>query len=225
MQIPDSVEVLRFDPRGTGPRSAIAKVRFPTSGRPDMRVEGQVIKYTMAYPGLVTADSWVAFPDGRVAIVHGANYTVEFIAPDGRRTTSRPIAYDRIPVTAADREAEMALAKRQLAEQSRAVQRSMPAGFTLDINMTPPESWPSEYPALAPLQALASPDGRLWVQRSAPARLDRQRWDVIDANGVLVARWLLPTGIRLVGVGAGVVYTVRVDEDDLQYVQRIDVGR
>jgi hypothetical protein len=101
----------------------------------------------------------------------------------------------------------------------------MPAGFTLDINMTPPESWPTVYPAIAPLQAYAAPDGRLWVQRSTPARLDRHHWDVIDAAGALVARWRLPVGVRLIGVGTGVVYTVRVDEDDLQYLQRIEVGR
>jgi hypothetical protein len=29
--------------------------------------------------------------------------------------------------------------------------------------------------------------------------------------------------VRLVGVGTGVVYTVRLDEDDLQYLQRVEV--
>jgi hypothetical protein len=225
MQIPDSVEVVRFDPRNAGARSVLAKVRFPTSGTPEMRVEGTVIKYTMAFPGLVTADSWAAFPDGRVAIVHGATYTVEFIAPDGRRTMARPIAYDRIPVTRADQDAEMAEARRQLAEQLKAVQRSMPPNMTLDLNMTAPETWPETYPAISPLAVFAAPDGMLWVRRAMPARLDREHWDVISPAGALVARWRLPTRTRLVGVGAGAAYTIRLDEDDLQYVQRVEVGR
>jgi hypothetical protein len=226
MTLPDSVNIIRFDPRATGERTVLSKLRFPTSGSPQMRVDGQVIRYTMAFPGLVTADSWAVFPDGRVAIVHGANYTVEFIGADGRRSTSRPITYDRVPVTAADREAEMNEAKRMLAEQMKAAQRSMPPGMSLDINMTAPETWPTMYPAISPMMILAAPDGRLWVRRNMPARLDREHWDVIDASGNLVARWRLPARTRLVGVGAaGVAYTVRLDEDDLQYLQRIEVGR
>ncbi len=225
MQIPDSVEVIRFDPRGTGPRTPLAKLRFPTSGTPEMRVEGTVIKYTMAFPGLVTADSWAVFADGRLAIVHGATYTIEMVTVDGRRTTSRPIAYDRIPVTREDQDAEMAEARRVLAEQMKAAQRTMPQGMTLDINMPPPASWPATYPAISPMAVFAAPDGRLWVRRATPARLGREQWDVVDAAGTLVARWRLPQRTRLVGVGAGVAYTVRMDEDDLQYLQRVEVGR
>ncbi len=225
MLIPDSVDVVRFDPRSAGTRNTLAKVRFPTSGTPEMRVEGTVIRYTMAFPGLVTADSWAVFPDGRVAIVHGATYTVEFIAPDGQRTTARPIAYDRIPVTRADQEEEMAEARRQLAEQLKAVQRNMPPNMTLDLNMTAPESWPEMYPAISPLAVFAAPDGLLWVRRATPARLNREHWDVISPAGALVARWRLPARTRLIGVGAGAAYTVRLDEDDLQYLQRIEVGR
>ncbi len=230
MSIPDSIEVIRFDPRvssatggGSNGRTSFGKLRFPTSGKPEMRVEGQVIHYKMAFPGLVTADSWAVFPDGRVAIVHGATYTVEFVKPDGSRTTSRPIAIDRIPVTAADKDAEMVEARRVLAEQSKAVQRSMPPGFTLQIEMTPPESWPASYPAVTPLAIFAAPDGMLWVRRATPTRLDRENWDVIGPTGTLTARWQLPTRTRLVGVGNGVVYTVRLDEDDLQYLARVPV--
>lgn len=224
LQIPDSVDIARMDPRATSAqRTVLAKLRFPTSGTPEMRMEGQTMHYKMAYPGLVTADSWAVFPDGRVAIVHGRDYSVEFIRPDGSRTTSRPIPYPLIPVTAADRVAEMAEAKRQLAEQTKAAQRAMPAGFSLDIQMTAPESWPANYPAISPMMIHASPDGMLWVRRSVPARIDREQWDVISPAGVVVARWRVPARTRLVGVGDGVVFTVRLDEDDLQYLGRVSV--
>lgn len=225
MQIPDSVDVIRFDPRGTGPRTPITRVRFPTSGKPEMIVEGQTVKYTMAFPGLVTADSWTVFPDGRMAIVHGATYSVEFIGADGKRVMSKPIAFEKVSVTKADQEAEMTEAKRQLAEQMKAVQRSMPAGVKLEINMTPPETWPTQYPAITPMAIHAGPDGMLWVRRATPAKLDREQWDVIDRAGAVVARWRVPARTRLVGVGAGVVYTVRLDSDDLQYLQKVSVGR
>jgi hypothetical protein len=224
MQIPDSVEVVRFDPRADGERAVLAKLRFPTSGTPEMHVEGTVIKYKMEFPGLVTADSWAVFPDGRLAIVHGADYSVEFVSASGERSAPHPIDYERIPVSQADQDAEMAEARRQLAEQSKAAQRTLPAGVSIEIDMPPPETWPSEYPAISPLQAFAAPDGMLWVRRAVPVRLDRERWDVIDPNGTLVARWQLPVRTKLVGVGAGVAYTVRLDDDDLQHLQRVQLG-
>ena len=54
---------------------------------------------------------------------------------------------------------------------------------------------------------------------------DREQWDVIDANGKLVTSWRLPAKTTLVAVGQGAVYTVRTDEDDLRYLQRVEIGR
>jgi hypothetical protein len=225
MTIPDSVHMIRFNPRAEGAWTQMDKLRFPTSGTPEMKVEPPVVRYSMQFPGLVSADSWAVFPDGRIAIVHGSNYTVEMIQPDGRRTTSRPIPYERIPVTPADQTAEMDFARKGLADQMQAAKRNMPPNMTLDFQLLPPETWPSVYPPISPMQVYAAPDGRLWVLRATPARLDRQQWDVIDASGNLVQRWRLPVRARLVGVGAGVAYVVQLDEDDLQTLQRHDVGR
>jgi hypothetical protein len=224
MSIPDSAGVVRVDPRGKSGRTEIARVRFPTSGKPDIKQNGTAFKYTMAYPGLVASDPWTVFPDGRVAIVRGATYTVEFIAPDGKKTSTR-IGYEPIRVTAADQKAEMDSARRQMTEQTKAAQKMMPANVTMEFELLPPADWPANYPPVAPLGALPAPDGRLWVRRSTPVRLGRDQWDVIDAAGKLVARWRLPARTSIVAIGQGVVYTVRTDEDDLRYIQRVDIGR
>jgi hypothetical protein len=227
MQIPDSVTITRVDVRDQKVRAPLAKVRFPTSGTPEMQQVGQgQLKYKMAFPGLVAADSWTVFPDGRVAIVRGADYSVEFIAPDGKRSAPVRVAYTRIPVTKADQDAEMAEARRQMEEQGKAAQKAMPAGVSMQFELTPPESWPSHYPAITPMQMFASPDGDLWVRRSIPFRQGREQWDVIDATGKLVASWRLPARTTVVGVGAnGTVYTARSDEDDLRYAQKVSVPR
>ena len=224
MSIPDSAGVVRVDPRGKSGRTEIARVRFPTSGKPDIKQNGTAFKYTMAYPGLVASDPWTVFPDGRIAIVRGATYAVEFIAPDGKKTSTR-ITYEPIKVTAADEKAEMDSARRMMTEQAKAAQKMMPANITMDFELTPPADWPANYPPAAPLGALAGPDGRLWVKRSIPVRMGREQWDVIDAAGRLVARWRLPPRTSIVAIGQGVVYTVRTDEDDLRYIQRVDIGR
>lgn len=222
MSIPDSVGLVRFDPRGKGARTEVTRLRFPTSGKPDMKVNGTAIKYTMAYPGLVAADAWAVFPDGRIAIVRGATYTVELIGTSGNKT-STTIPYETIKVTDADKKAEMDEARRVMGEQGKAAQKMMPPGMSMDFELLPPAEWPANYPAVSPLGALAGPDGRLWVKRGIPFRAGREQWDVIDQAGKLVARWRLPVKTTIVAVGQGVVYTTRTDEDDLRYLQVVPV--
>ncbi len=224
MSLPDSVGVVRVDPRGKAGRTELARVRFPVSGKPDIKQNGTAIKFTMAFPGLIASDPWTVFPDGRVAIVRGANYAVEFIAADGKKTSAR-VAYVPIKVTAADQKAEMDEARRAMAEQGKMAQKMMPPNVTMDFELIPPAEWPANYPPVAALGALAAPDGRLWVKRAIPFRLGREQWDVIDQAGKLVASWRLPVKTTLVAVGQGVVYTVRTDEDDLRYLQRVEIGR
>jgi hypothetical protein len=225
MQIPDSVGIVRLDPRDKTTRTDLARVRFPTSGKPEMKQEGNAFKYSMAWPGVVASDPWAVFPDGRVAIVHGATYTVEFIGADGKHSTPTKIAWDHIRVTDADRKAEMDDAKKRMVEQGRAVQKMMPPNFSISFELLPPEHWPDEYPPVAALGALAAPDGRLWVKRGVPIRVGREQWDVIDPAGKLVARWQLPPKVTLVAVGQSAVYAVRTDEDDLRYVQRVELPK
>ena len=224
MSLPDSVGLVRVDPRGKAGRTELARVRFPVSGKPDIKQNGTALKYTMAYPGLVASDPWTVFADGRIAIVRGATYTVEFIAVDGKKSSAR-VAYNPIKVTAADQKAEMDEARRAMAEQGKTVQKMMPANITMDFELLPPDEWPPNYPPVSPLGALAAPDGRLWVKRAIPFRVGREQWDVIDQSGKLVASWRLPAKTTLVAVGQGVVYTVRTDEDDLRYLQRVEVPK
>jgi hypothetical protein len=226
MDFPDSVGLLRIDPRDATKRTEITRVKFPVSGKPEMKMLGErAMKYTMAYPGMVSADAWVVFPDGRIGVVRGNPYTVEFITPDGKSSAPVRIAFTPIPVTDADKKAEMDEAQRVAKEQISAAKKMMPAGFTMDFEMTPPASWPSVYPAITPLAAFAAPDGRLWVRRAIPIREGQEQWDVIDAAGKLVAKWKLPPKTTIVGVGTGVVYASRTDADDLRYAQRIEIPR
>ena len=224
MTLPDSVGLVRFDPRQAA-RTELTKLRFPISGKPEISRAGNSMKYSMAYPGLIAADAWAVFPDGRIAIVRGATYSVEFIAPDGTKSAGGRIAYTPIKVSAEDQKAEMGEAKRVMAEQLKVAQKMMPAGFSIEMELLPPASWPANYPAIAPLAALAAPDGRLWVRRSIPFRVGHEQWDVIDASGKLVASWRLPSKTTIAAVGQGVVYTVRTDEDDLRYLQRVEVPK
>jgi hypothetical protein len=227
MSLPDSATIVQLDPRAGGKPTELARVRLPLSGSPRIQQDpgGRSMKITTTYGGLVSADAWVVFRDGRVAIVHGDTYTVEFVSADGQRTPGVAIPHQRTPVTDADKVAEMEEARRLMSTQNKMATRMMPAGVSVDFEVLPPSTWPSHYPPVAPLGAIAAPDGRLWVKRAVPIRLAREQWDVIDPSGRLVARWQLPQKTSLVGVGPTGVYTARTDADDLRYLQRVELPR
>jgi hypothetical protein len=227
VSIPDSMDLVWFDPRAGlhSTRTVLARVRTPSTGKQDIQNQGGHIKVSTPFPGLVPADAWAAFPDGRVAIVRGANYRVEFILPDGSKPAPTTIEYERYKVTDADKQAELAAIRKRVVQQMAIMKKLMPANVTLDVTVAPPPSWPAEYPPLALLSVLPAPNGDLWVKRSVPVKLDRERWDVIDRSGKLVARWRLASQTTIVAIGTGGIYTVRTDEDDLRYVQRVDLPR
>jgi hypothetical protein len=223
--IPDSMDLVWFDPRAglRSSRTLLAHVRTPSTGKQDIQNEGGHIKVSTPFPGLVPADAWAAFPDGRVAIVRGANYRVEFLLPDGSKPAPTTIDYERYQVTDADKQAELDAVRKRVVQQMAMMKKMMPANVTLEVTVAPPPSWPAEYPPLALLGVLPAPNGDLWIKRSVPVKLGRERWDVIDRSGKLVARWRLPNQTTIVAIGTAGVYAVRTDEDDLRYVQRVDL--
>lgn len=221
----DSMQLVRFDLAATPTFTKLGAIRTPQSGNQERRAEGNRIIVRVPFNGLSLADAWTLLPDGTIAIIRGKGYTVEFLGRDGKTTGPFSIPYERIRVTEADRKAELDFQREQLNSVKAMINKSMPPNLVLDIDITPPPSWPAEYPPIAAIVAWPTPSGQVWVRRAVPARLDREQWDVIDRSGKLVQRWQLPPKTRLVMVGNGSVYTVRTDEDDLQYLQRIALPR
>jgi hypothetical protein len=79
--------------------------------------------------------------------------------------------------------------------------------------------WPATLPAFSGTPRLG-PEGDLWVQRSVPAAFKRERYDVFDRAGRLVRQIEFPEGRRLIGLGQGVLYAVRTDEDGLVWLEK-----
>jgi hypothetical protein len=95
---------------------------------------------------------------------------------------------------------------------------------TFQVVRPPPtseQSW--QYPEYLPPflydAVWFSPDGVLWVRRTTAPKAP-PTFDNIDDTGRLVERIALPPRTKLVGFGAGTVYVVRIDDNDLQYLQR-----
>jgi hypothetical protein len=221
----DTMHIVRF-PLDLVPKFAkLDAIRTPQAPGRETTPLPNGVKVKLPYFGAVIADAWTAFPDGRIAIIRGANYTVEFVAPDGKKSAPVAIPYERFKLTEADRDIELKAFRKQTSDGMAVMRRAMPPNFNLELEITPPPTWPTEYPPIGFIVAWPAPNGNVWVRRSVPSRLDREQWDVISPAGKLVARWQLPPKTTLSAVGTDAVYTVRTDEDDLRYVQRIPVPR
>lgn len=184
-------------------------------------------------PGPINRDPEVPFTtgiqfavdrDGRVALVHPRDYHVEFVTPAGRRTVGKPIAFTPVRVTDAHK-TQWRKEQDSPCPATRAGVRqtiTTPDGKSATVFRLPtpePKEWPEHLPPFLANAAMFAPDGMLWVRRTVAAN-DPPAFDLIDGGGTVVQRVVLPRRARLVGFGKGTMYVVRVDEDDLQYLQR-----
>jgi hypothetical protein len=214
LQLSDSAALVRVD-RASRLRDTVAM--FPLRRDANARMVGGMVMSqprTVAFPAW---DHWAVASDGRVARVTFDPYRVELHDGTGRSVLGDPIPYMRIPVDNA------------LKEQWK-VERSMPqmamqvtrGGSSTIGPLRRPYREPSEWPEFLPPYmgtAVFGSDGLLWIPRAVAAGKP-PLYDIIDGNGRLVERVELPARHKLVGFGKDVIYLVRLDEDDLQYLQR-----
>jgi hypothetical protein len=205
----DSAPLLRWDP-AKNRIDTLARLRMPPLAKPATGgSSGHQVMMSRPQP-FGAEDDWAVTPDGRVAILRVADYHIDWVGPDGRRTASAPIPFRREPVTRADR--------------NRILQpvQAMLSGGTKFTVAAPKESdftWPAFKPPFIAHFTLVTPEGLIWVQRSVPDGAEPM-YDEIDGGGRVVRRYLLPKGYRLVGFGKGVVYLTHADEDDLLHLER-----
>jgi hypothetical protein len=224
-QSADSVPMIRWD-RASGKRDTLAWRRVPqgttqiSGGRSgggqnvSMRVGGG--------PPFAGADAMVIAPDGRVAVVRHEPFSVDYISENGQRTRGQPIRYEKVKVSEGH--------KAEWRERQRGATMMMmtndngrrSATMAPNNNVQDPESWGGEFmpPFLNGTNNLVfSNDGYLWVARTGPAGM-APTYDIIDRGGNVVQRVVLPKRHRLLGFGNSAIYLARLDEDDLQYLQK-----
>ena len=222
----DSLPMTRWN-RASGKRDTLAWLRVPPGSNQISGSRGRggtnVSVRMGGGPPFNGADMMAVAPDGRVAIVHHDPFSVDFVNEAGQRTRGQPIRYDRIKVSDAHKQEwreRQKSAMGMMITSDNTGRRS--AAMVPNNNVQDPESWGGEYmpPFLSGTNTLSfSNDGYLWIQRTGPAG-QPPTFDVIDRAGNLALKVVLPKKSRLLGFGNGAVYIARVDEDDLQYLQR-----
>jgi hypothetical protein len=203
---------------GGGPQSTMPLVRFePVAQAKEVVVELGLpeTKRLDHGNGMVTsrgvygspADGWGVAPDGRVAVVRGQPYRVDWIAPDGRVTRGPDVPHTPLPMTEADRQA-------YLARAAGGPSASMGAGTARGsggINTGIEPSFADTKAPFNPEDVFVSPDAEVWVQRTQPAGVAAVIYDVFDSRGRRAARLEFPAGSRVIGFGRGSVYVRETD--------------
>jgi hypothetical protein len=224
----DTSVILRLDPRSRK-IDTLGHVRI---GSPGMKMSGDMQKGTgavrLSMPAYPIVDEWALLPDGRVVIVRGADYRIDFIAPTGVLTSRGVVPYDRVKVVEADKTRLREARKKMEAEITKAAASaasSMPNTGKGRVRMPSmameePTEWPDVKPAFGQGALKITPDGELWIARHRAAGNEGQLFDVFTSAGVLRFHFELPPKSALVGFGPRHMYVVRVDEDELQYLQR-----
>lgn len=221
----DSVEIQALD-RRSGQVTTLARIRSPMAqASPKIEMAGATVRMTVTAPDFRAGTAWAVLPDGRLAVLRDGFYRVHFIAPGRAETLGPLIPYAPVPVTASERKSVVDSLRASMDKTLAAMQKSVSqAGGgansmpKFEARVLEPTTWATSKPAYNAL--MSSPDGRLWVALSTPTGTKISRLDVLDGAGALLAHVQLAPGERFVGLGRGTVYTVRTDEDDLQYLRR-----
>jgi hypothetical protein len=188
-----------------------APPRSPMGGMTD-----GVIK--MRAQGFPPRNAWGVFPDGRLIVIHGETYVPEVVRPDGVRQRAAAVPFPRIAVTAKDKADHLEQMKRQMG--SMTVQMGGGASSGPRFEILEPEQWQSHKPPLLSDVVRVDTKSRAWVRVLVRDAEAGERYDLLDADGQLVDAVRMAKGVKLVGMGKGVVYATREDEDGLIYLQR-----
>jgi len=143
--------------------------------------------------------TWVALPDGAIAIVRPSPYQIEIITPEGHRSLGPVVQYQPVRVTSAHRDA-----------------------IRQERGPIPDDQFP---PLLPPFEGLddviGSPTGEVWVGRMRAWNDTVPVYDIFDSRGVPRGHARLRSRSKVVGFGSGAVYVAREDPDDgLWFLER-----
>jgi len=214
----DSTAITRFA-RGAAKGDTLAYVRLDKETIEVRSLPGGGASVSNGVRAFASRDDWVALPDGGVAVVRVADYHLDWYSPLGAHTAGPRVIIDKVPVTVADQDKAK---KERLAAMQSAVPRNgnAAAGTPIDMQGLPELTFPPFKPPFEVGNTFARPNGEVWVLRSRHTRDPVAVYDVFTRTGGLIGRVELPPSTRLVGFGSDKLYTVRLDDDELQYFER-----
>lgn len=163
-------------------------------------------------------------PNGSVVVVSPDPYRITTFEPGGRRVDGPLISYDRPPVTDADKAAWRAERSKPVASIMYNRGGGTTAGYRPAEPVEEPEKWPESMPPytianVSTDRIRIAPDGMIWIERAVNATM-LPLYDVLSPGGTLAYRVALQPRSRIVGFGPRGIYVVRLDDDDIEHLER-----
>ena len=215
--LPDSAPIVRgdFDTRTV---DTIAMVKIVKPGILEVKETVGSVSVRAFVDPTSTADEWAMLPDGTIAIVRERDYHIDWIAPDGTRTSTPKMPFEWVRVTDDQKRAIVDSLKATvdtLRTQNPPTTIQTPDGpvkVSVDFQPLPIDKFPDFEPPINPGSVRADLDGNLWiVPRTTAAAKGGLLYDVVNRKGEIFERVQFPPGVALVGFGpGGVVYLNRV---------------
>ena len=214
----DSAAITRFA-RGAAEGDTIAYAQLDKHAIEIRNLPGGGVSVSNGVRAFAARDDWVALPDGGVAVVRVVDYHVDWYSASGVHAAGPRVQTDPLPVTAADKDKAR---KDLLSAMRSAMPRNGNSAATAPIDPVglPELTFPVVKPPFELGNTFARPNGEVWVLRTRSPREPAPVYDVFTRAGGLIGRVAFPPATRLIGFGGGTLYTVRVDADDLQYLER-----
>jgi hypothetical protein len=161
--------------------------------------------------------------DGALVILSPDPYRVTFVV-GGKETEGPVIPYERLRVTEADKVEWRTERAKPVASLQFGAGGQVTAGYTQPRRLEEPDAWPEFLPpyTLGPSgveRLRIAPNGTIWIERAVNAGMP-PLYDVLTPAGTLAYRVTMPKRTRIVGFGPSGIYAVRLDDDDLEYLQR-----
>jgi hypothetical protein len=218
----DSLTVMRFD-RRTGQSARVASIKGPPMNEQSSGEENNR-RVAQAPVPLGASDGWAVSPTGRIFLVRAADYHVDVILPDGSRASGARVAFTPVRIGTAEKEEFAASLRRGGALTVSMENRNGETSLSLGRGGPPPDgaiasNFPPTMPPFNAGDIWVDSRERLWVRRSQAAGRP-PLYDVFSERGSLVGSVRFPAARRIAGMGNGVVYVTRSDDDDLQYLER-----
>jgi hypothetical protein len=217
-QQPDSGPILRadFDTRKV---DTITTLKVLQPGAMTLVQDGQSVAMKMVVNPMDTGDEWGMLPDGTIAILRAHDYHIDWVAPDGKRTSSPKMAFDWKVMTDAQKQFKLDSMRpllQKAIDDSPGQMMPTPEGprrIKIQFEFVPLNKLPDYEPPIAPGSMKADLKGNLWiVPRTSASATGGLLYDVVNRKGEVSERVQFPKGYALAGFGEGdEVYLLRVD--------------
>ena len=216
----DSVELARIQP-ATNSVEVIGRLKGSTQ---PPQPNGPQLSPRIPMVVFARQDAWAVSPSGRVAIVRGGNYTVEFY--EGGRVVRGPSnAYTPIRATEAERTEfarQFTMNSPMSGKGPEGAMGHTPAEFLAPARiaeLVKASTFADVLPYFRPGDVRFDGSDRLWVGRSTP-RGEPLRYDVFNAAATRIAAIQLPRDRRLLALGKQHAYLVFTSGEGLETVER-----